>query len=287
VSPEYEHWSSDRSFALLIDGIRADPEPEDSLSLVPIAPFPPSYRVPIAGIFIDGLTLKDVLSRIEFFVSTRKPHQIITANPLMIMAAEKDSALRLAFQSADLIIPDSVGVLWAARCQGRRLMKISGIDLMENLCAEAAEKKWRVFFLGAAPGVAEETARVLSLRYPGFTLAGTHHGFFSSNEKETIRTIFDSKPDLLFVALSTPFQDGWIHKNINDLGAKVVMGVGGSFDVLSGRLRRAPAWMRAAGLEWFFRLLQEPRRIHRMFRLPLFLLKTLTLHDMDRFKCAR
>jgi N-acetylglucosaminyldiphosphoundecaprenol N-acetyl-beta-D-mannosaminyltransferase len=193
----------------------------------------------------------------------------------MIMAAEKDSALLAAFDAADLVIPDSAGVQWAARIKGQKISKIAGIDLMDTLCAQATERGWRVYFLGAAPGIAETAAHVLTKRYQGLQVAGIQHGYFTreTGEEAVIQSIATAKPDLLFVALSTPFQDGWIHKNLSRLGAKVVMGVGGSFDVLSGRLRRAPKWMRAAGLEWFFRLLQQPRRANRMFRLPLFVWK--------------
>lgn len=231
----------------------------------------------IAGVFVDTLTEDDVIERVTSFVKSGECHQIITANPLMIMAAEKDSALRAAFDEADLVIPDSVGVLWAARLKGHLMRKMSGIDLMEKLCEQAAVKGWRVYFLGAGPGVAEDASRRLLERHQNLKIAGVHHGYFSSSEEELIHAITASKPDLLFVGLSTPFQDGWIHKNLARLGAKVVMGVGGSFDVLSGRLFRAPKWMRATGLEWLFRLLQEPRRFFRMVRLPFFALKIFAI----------
>lgn len=238
---------------------------------------PSSPRVRIVCVSIDTLTENDVIARVQGFVESGEGHQIITANPLMILAAEKDHALRAAFEGADLVIPDSAGVQWAARLQGQRINKISGIDLMDRLCAESAVRHWRVFFLGASPGVAETTAKKLTERHQGLLVAGTHHGYFpqKTGEEAVIQRIADAKPDLLFVALPTPFQDGWIHRNLNRLGAKVVMGVGGSFDVLSGRLRRAPSWMRAAGMEWFFRLLQEPSRADRMLRLPLFAWKVL------------
>lgn len=235
-----------------------------------------SARVLIAGISIDQLTERDVVERVKVFVESGECHQIITANPLMIMAAEKDQALRAAFDGADLVIADSVGVQWAARLQGRRLTKISGIDLMDSLCAQAAKEGWRVFFLGAAPGVAEIAAKILAERHVGLLVVGTYHGYFNRETEEgVIQRIAQSKTALLFVALSTPYQDGWIHDNLNRLGASVVMGVGGSFDVISGRLRRAPPWMRAAGLEWFFRLLQEPGRFPRMIRLPFFALRSI------------
>lgn len=247
----------------------------------------PSFsRVSVGGVSVDVVTETDVIDRVDAFVNSGECHQIITANPLMILAAEKDPALRAAFDEADLVVPDSAGVQWAARLQGQRLSKISGIDLMEKLCAESAARGWRVFFLGAAPGVAETATKVLAKRHGGLLVVGTHHGYFTqgTSEEVVIQLISKAKPDLLFVALSTPFQDGWIHKNLNRLSAKVVMGVGGSFDVLSGRLRRAPPWMRAVGLEWFFRLLQEPRRFPRMIRLPVFFVKLLVGVGRNKIK---
>ncbi len=236
-------------------------------------------RIAISGVWVDPVTEAEAVERVRSIVEGGECLQILTANPLMILAAEKDEDLKEAFRSAELVVADSVGVQWAARLQGRPLAKISGIDLMERLCGEAARRGWRVFFLGAAPGVAEDTARVLTARYSGLHVVGTHHGYFrgkgSTLEEEIIRRIADAKPDLLFVALPTPFQDGWIHKNRTRLAAKAAMGVGGSFDVISGRLRRAPAWMRAAGLEWLFRLIQEPQRASRMRGLPIFLMRTL------------
>ncbi|MBL0058329.1 MAG: WecB/TagA/CpsF family glycosyltransferase [Elusimicrobia bacterium] len=246
---------------------------------------PPTDRISILGVSVDAITGEDVLLLVGTFVAEGAARQIITANPLMILAAEKDAALRAAFRSADLVVPDSSGVQWAALLQGRRLEKISGIDLMDRLCARAAERGWRVFLLGAAPGVADAAGKELLLRHPRLSIVGTCHGYFEPDavstpstalrESAVLSLVAAARPDLLFVALSTPRQDGWIHQNLHRLGAKVVLGVGGSFDVISGRLRRAPAWMRAVGLEWLFRLIQEPRRAGRMLGLPLFVARVL------------
>ncbi|MBK8574718.1 MAG: WecB/TagA/CpsF family glycosyltransferase [Elusimicrobia bacterium] len=257
------------------------------MSELTLTKLPPSVRIPLAGVCIDLLREPDVVERVKVFVGSGECHQIITANPLMIMAAEKDPALRAAFDAADLVIPDSAGVQWAARMKGHKISKIAGIDLMDALCAQAAERSWRVYFLGAAPGVAETAAHVLTQRHKGLQVAGIQHGYFArgTGEEAVIHPIAESKPDLLFVALSTPVQDGWIHKNLSRFGAKVVMGVGGSFDVLSGRLRRAPAWMRTTGLEWFFRLLQEPGRATRMIQLPVFAMSVMKDTREKQPKC--
>lgn len=230
---------------------------------------------------MDDISVESVLSRVRDFVKDPASRQIITANPLMLLAAQSHPGLAHAFRSADLIVPDSVGILWAAARQGRRLTKVSGIDLLVRLCEEAAGSGWRVFFLGAAPGVAAAAAEVLSRRFPGLIVAGVEHGYFSAEphppmtslESAVVARVAAARPDLLFVALDTPRQDAWIHANRKALGARVSLGVGGSFDVLSGRLRRAPRWMCDAGLEWLFRLAQEPRRWRRMTGLPRFVIK--------------
>ncbi len=202
--------------------------------------------------------------------------QIITANPLMLLAAQNHDGLAAAFRAADLVVADSTGVVWAARRAGRRIPKVSGIDLMERLCAEAAGDGRRVGLLGAAPGVAEAAAAALVRRFPGLRVVLTLDGYFSPEaEDAVVSRVADAAPELLFVALDTPRQDAWIHRHLSRLRARWVMGVGGSFDVLSGRLRRAPPWVRRAGLEWLYRLIQEPRRWRRMTALPLFVLKIL------------
>lgn len=247
-------------------------------------------RVPILHVRVDALSRAETLARIEKFIAEqRRPRQVVTANPLMILASEKDPGLRRAFEAADLVIPDSAGVALAAWLSGRALPeKISGIDLLQDLCARAAKKGWSVFLLGAAPGVAERAAKNLVAQYPGLNIVGTHHGYFTESgegrmggergitQDSVIQKVSRAAPDLLFVALDLPRQDGWIQANLPRLGGRVAMGVGGSFDVISGRLRRAPAWMRAAGLEWLFRLLQEPCRARRMLGLPVFLWRVLS-----------
>ncbi len=239
---------------------------------------PPDRRVPVLHVHVDPLDLGTLMDLSETFVAGDQPRQIITANALMILASEDHPDLGRAFGEAALVIPDSAGVSLAARIRGRPLpQKIPGIDLTDHLCRRAAEKGWRVFFLGAAPGVAEAAARNLAGRHPGLRVAGVRDGYFSEREEPAVvETISRAAPDLLFVAMDTPRQDVWIHRRLDRLNCKVAMGVGGTFDVLSGRLRRAPAWMREAGLEWLFRLIQEPRRLWRMRRLPLFLWKVLS-----------
>lgn len=232
-------------------------------------------RLSILGFSVDSVDMDGALAACRRLIAGTRPHQIITANPLMLLAAAEDAALAAAFRDADLVVPDGVGLAAAARLQGRHLPRLAGIDLMDALCALAASEGKSVFLLGAAPGVAEAATAELRRRHPRLRVAGTLNGHFQGDAETPVHAVSAARPDILFVALSTPFQDAWIHRNLPRLGVRLAMGVGGSFDVLSGRLRRAPLWMRRAGLEWLFRLVQEPARVGRMARLPLFLAKAL------------
>jgi N-acetylglucosaminyldiphosphoundecaprenol N-acetyl-beta-D-mannosaminyltransferase len=247
-------------------------------------------RVKVLGFDIDALTSAAALAAVDGFLNEtpRRPRQIITANALMILAAETHAGLRDAFRRADLVMPDSVGVCLAARLSGRPLPEtVPGVDFLESLCRRATASGLRVFLLGAAPGVSEAAAGNLRVRHPGLRIAGTRHGYFSPEEENDVfGQIAAAAPDFVFVALDVPRQDAWICENLSRFGSAVVMGVGGSFDVLSGRLARAPRWMRAAKLEWLFRLLQEPSRAGRMARLPAFLWKALAARRSAAFLIA-
>jgi N-acetylglucosaminyldiphosphoundecaprenol N-acetyl-beta-D-mannosaminyltransferase len=246
-------------------------------------------KIPVLHIAVDALDWASVVERVQGFVKDGGRHQIITANALMILASEKDQALAGAFAAADLVVPDSAGVLLAARLQCRSFpSQIPGIDLMDRLCGLAAEQGWRVALLGAAPGVAEAAAETILRRHPGILIVHVHHGYFSADaESRVIAETARAAPDLLFVAQDVPRQDGWIHRNLPRLGARVAMGVGGSFDVLAGRLRRSPVWMQKAGFEWLYRLIQEPHRARRMTALPLFLWKALRRNLAALFRIRR
>lgn len=249
---------------------------------------------PVAGLTLLGFRIDDpglagTIDAVDSFVASSSPHQIITANALMLLAASETPALAAAFRAASLVLPDSAGVTLAARLGGRRLREtLPGVELIGHLCRRAAERGWRVFLLGAAPGVAAAAAEALRRQHPGLTVVGARHGYFSAAEEpEVLREVSAAAPDLIFVALSVPRQDIWIRENLPRLGCKAAMGVGGSFDVLSGRLRRAPRWMRTAGLEWLFRLAQEPWRAGRMARLPVFLARAIAAARVGRTPIVR
>ncbi len=169
-------------------------------------------------------------------------------------------------------MPDGVGILWAARSKGVRLHeRVTGSDGIYRICEAAAAQHWSVYFLGAAPGVAEQTAKILQSRYPELSVSGWYSGNPSQEEWTSIRTLLQtSHPDILFVAYGHPRQDFWIANHRHELPAKVAIGVGGAFDFVVGIQQRAPlAWQRF-GLEWAYRLLHDPKRWRRMLKLPRF-----------------
>jgi N-acetylglucosaminyldiphosphoundecaprenol N-acetyl-beta-D-mannosaminyltransferase len=204
--------------------------------------------------------------------SRSRVHQICTVNPEFIMEARRNPAFAAVLASADLNVPDGVGVLWAARLQGVGLReRVTGSDGIYRICERAAKRGWRVFLLGAAPGVAEQAADRLQTRYPGLDVAGTFSGSPDRRDWPEIRDrLFLARPDILFVAYGHPRQDLWIHRHRDELPAVVAMGVGGAFDFVAGTARRAPVWLRRLGLEWLHRLLTQPWRWRRMRVLPLF-----------------
>jgi len=232
----------------------------------------PELQVELLGARVDGIRLEQAVERVAGFVGSRQSCWIITLNPELLYRAWSERDLLNLINRADLVTADGVGIVWACRMAGRPVPeRVTGIDLMLRLSARAAKEGWRVFLLGAAPGVAGEAASRLKRLYPGLVVAGTHHGYFSpAEEPSVVELVRQARPDLLFVALGAPKQEYWVVRNRAALGAAVAVGVGGSFDVVAGRMRRAPFWMQRLRLEWLFRLLKEPARWRRMLVLPLF-----------------
>ena len=236
-------------------------------------PKPVSFH--ILGSRVDRVGFPEALESIQALAQEPSLHQVVTVNTLMLLAAERDPLLRAALREAALAVPESWGVFWASRRLGNPLPSfVPGIDLMEALCAQASRQNQSVYLLGSKPGVAEAAAQALARRYPGLRIAGSRHGYFSAEEEgEVVDAIRAAAPDYLFVGMNMPGQEKWIYRHRSALGARVAMGVGGSFDVLSGRLRRAPAWVRRSGIEWAYRTLQEPWRLLRIKNLPVFMWK--------------
>ena len=230
------------------------------------------FGVPLARIDMAG-----ALDRIDQFVEEGSPHMVITSDTPSIVRARDDAEYHEIVRAADLVTADGRGVLWMARALGLPMReRVSGVDLVRRICERAVEKRYSVYLLGAAPGVAEEAAGVLAARCPGLRVAGTHHGYFGeAEEAEIVREIAEARPDILFVALGAPRQEKWIRRHMGALQAPVAIGVGGTLDVIAGRMARAPEWMQRAGLEWLYRVLREPKRLPRMWALPRLVWMTL------------
>jgi N-acetylglucosaminyldiphosphoundecaprenol N-acetyl-beta-D-mannosaminyltransferase len=237
----------------------------------------PAPTVTILDVDIHRVTTAAMLDQIQQWVALRREQgtpcrQIATVNPEFVVDAHRDPVFAAALTRADLRVADGVGILWAARRQGVRLAeRVTGSDGIYAIAAQAAAAGWRLYFLGAAPGVAERTAAILQARYPGLIVAGSYAGSPAEEEWPALRErLAAARPDVLLVAYGHPRQDLWIDRHRNELPAAVAIGVGGAFDFVAGVAQRAPVWMRRVGLEWLFRLVREPWRWRRMAKLPVF-----------------
>lgn len=241
----------------------------------------PRAALSLMGVPIHDVTMDETVTWIARWISEGGPHQIATVNPEFLMKARHDPSFRAVLREAALCIPDGIGVIWAARLRGRRLReRVAGSDLVPRLAQEAAEQGWRIFFLGAAPGVAEKAAAILSERHPGLQVAGCYAGSPSpAEEDDIVAHIAASRADLVFVAYGAPKQDLWLSRNLARTGAAVGAGIGGSFDFIAGTSRRAPTWVQRVGLEWLYRLIREPWRWRRQLALPRFVCLVLLGRD--------
>ncbi len=250
----------------------------------PPADYPPDFpTVEILSVSINRMDTAQLLHVMERWMaqaqfarssdeSSWTCRQVCTVNPEFVVDAQRDSAFADVLKRADLRVADGAGIVWAARLQGVKLPeRITGSDGIFRICERAAQKGWRVFFLGAAPGVAQRTANALQQRYPNLIVGGTYAGSPQARDWPLISArLAETQPDVLLVAFGHPRQDVWIDRYRTDLPAAVAIGVGGAFDFVAGVTTRAPAWMRRLGLEWLHRLVREPWRWRRMSKLPIF-----------------
>ena len=221
-------------------------------------------RVRILGVDIHDVLLDEAIKHIEALLRAGGTHQIVTVNPEFVMEAQRDPRVMTILNQAALATPDGVGLLWAARWLGTPLRgRVTGVELVERIAKQSMLRGWRIFFLGAGPGVAEKAAQVLRHRYPGLVVTGCYAGSPSIIEEPFVRQqVLDAPPDILLVAYGHPAQELWIARNQALLGVPVAIGVGGTFDELAGVVPVAPAWMERFGLKWLWRLIQQPSRIN-------------------------
>lgn len=240
-------------------------------------------KVTILGVPVDAITMGEAVARIDGFIEKRTPVLVATANAEMLMRATHDGALRRILQGAAMVTPDGAGTVWAAHHLGHAMPeRVAGYDMVQGLMREAPAKHRRIFFFGSAPGVADKAKAKAEQLYPGIEIVGTRNGFFTAaDEPAIIEEIKAAHPDILLAALGVPKQEKWLAKHLGELGVPVAIGVGGTFDVMAGVMKRAPRWMQRAKLEWLFRGMMQPQRAGRLLALPRFVLK---VHAQKRKK---
>ncbi len=218
--------------------------------------------------------MDEAQQRIEGLLASDRFAHVVTFGSEMAMLARRDPAYREVINKADLVVPDTIGIVYATRILGQPAReRVPGVELVERLCDVCTQRGISVFLLGGAPKVAERAAEALTSRHSGLRIAGIHDGYFQASEEASVLAqIRASGAKLVLVALGFPQQEFWIRAHAERLGPVVCMGVGGTFDVLSGKLPRAPLLMRRLGLEWLYRLAREPKRLRRQLVLPRFAL---------------
>ncbi|HEX3630516.1 MAG TPA: WecB/TagA/CpsF family glycosyltransferase [Candidatus Dormibacteraeota bacterium] len=234
-------------------------------------------RFTLLGVPVDPITQQQAVDWVAQAIAERRPRVVISVNPERIMQAGRDPQFAAVLRAADLALADGVGVEWAARRLGHPLPeRIPGVDFVQALAARGARDGWRFFFLGGAPGVAAAAADALKRRAPGFSLAGNFGGSPRALDDEaTVAAVRASRAQVVLLAYGGGAEEAWLARNLERSGATVGMGVGGAFDFISGRARRAPPWMRRHGVEWLHRLTREPWRWRRMLALPRFAARVL------------
>jgi N-acetylglucosaminyldiphosphoundecaprenol N-acetyl-beta-D-mannosaminyltransferase len=237
------------------------------LTMAGPATTPGDVRIRMLGCSIDVLTLGETVQRIERAISARVTTQHVAINAAKLVKYQTDGILRGAIDGCELATADGQAVVWASHVLGRPLPeRVAGIDLMHALLAAAQVRGHRIYLLGARAEIVDRAAAAIESAYPGVSIVGRHHGYFSAeSEPDVVAQVAGARPDILFVALETPAKELFLARNRERLGIPFVMGVGGAFDVLAGMRRRAPRWMRRAGLEWLYRLAQDPRRLARRY----------------------
>lgn len=232
-------------------------------------------RTDILGVGFDDLTLDEAVARGAALLGGQGTHYVVTPNPELVDRARREEPFRAALNGADLVLPDGIGVVYAAKILGRPLKgRCPGIDFAAGLMGEMARERKRLYLLGAKPGVAETAAARLEASYPGLVICGAHDGYFREDEA-VAEGVRESGADVVFVCLGAPKQEYWMVKYGPATGAKLLCGLGGSLDVFAGVVERAPESWQRLGLEWLYRLKKEPKRIGRMVRLPLFLVSAV------------
>jgi N-acetylglucosaminyldiphosphoundecaprenol N-acetyl-beta-D-mannosaminyltransferase len=230
------------------------------------------FKIPILGVSVDFLSMAETIAKIRKFLKQDKRKQIITFNSEMAVRAQKDREFKKIINRAALVLPDGIGLIWAGRLLSMKknekritnLQRIAGVDLVYEITKKLKEEG-KFFLFGSKENVAHKTGKKLAMLYPGIKISGTASGYNYTDE-DIIEKINKTKANVLFVGIGSPKQEKWINKNLPKMPfVKIAVGVGGTFDFISNRIRRAPLWVRTCGLEWFWRLLRQPWRLGRIY----------------------
>ncbi|WP_318503435.1 WecB/TagA/CpsF family glycosyltransferase [Bacillus sp. T3] len=246
-------------------------------------------KVDILGIKVSCLTSKETFEHLVTEINNKRKQFVVTANPEIISYAYKNKKYLNDIQKADIITADGIGVVKGAKLLGHNIPeRVTGIDIFYDLLKESNNKRYSIYLLGAEESILMKTIANIKKTYPNVNIIGYHHGYFDWNDDETIvNEIKENKPDLIFVALGYPLQEQWIARHLEEFNKGVFIGVGGSFDVIAGVVKRAPKIWQKMNLEWFYRLMKKPTRLKRVMRLPQFLLILLVQRQRLRQKVSQ
>ena len=227
------------------------------------------------AVAFDNVTMDEAVAQAVENLQSKRRCMVVTPNAEIAQSCVTDDRLREIVRKAGLVLPDGIGVIYASRILKKPLkQRVPGVEFGENLVSALRDTGKTIFFLGGKPGVAEEAAHRLQVKYPGLKVAGTKDGYFQ-REEEAVEAVQQAKPDVLFVCLGSPKQEYFMADHFDQLGATLMVGLGGSLEVYAGKVERAPALFRKLGLEWFYRLLRQPSRLGRMMKLPQYLWQSI------------
>ena len=224
-------------------------------------------RYPIMNTFVNAVSMDESIDYVERIIKERIPTQHVVINALKINLMEADPKLAEIVNACPLINADGASVVWAAKRVGIPLKeRVTGCDMFQNLVRVAAEKGYKIFLFGAKEEVVTKVKSIYEKQYPGIQIVGYRNGYFTEkDEPEIVKQMHDSGADMMFVAFSSPKKEYWVNKYLNEIGIPFVMGVGGSFDIVAGVTERAPKWFQEHDLEWFYRFIQEPKRMWKRY----------------------
>ncbi len=228
----------------------------------------------VLGVPFYDITPDEAINKVVSYLQGNGKATIYTPNPEMVMEARKNSRFMEILNSSTMNVPDGIGIVYGSKFTDNPIKhRVAGYDLVQGVFDKMKDKGKTAYFFGGAPGVTDTAKEAMEAKYKGLKVVGTANGYFDKNrEKEIIAEINSLKPDLLLVGIGFPKQEIWIYDHIKELNVKCAIGVGGSFDVMSGNVKRAPEFFINHGLEWFYRLITQPQRFIRMLQLPLFML---------------